>query len=281
MRSQPQIHRVRNLFHGMLVTGLLLAGCNQNPYVQPFPGAAAIGQTEQPVVLAEHQDLTFRAGSLDADNGDLMVQLAQMEQERQILHDQVRLLQKQLTDTATQLREERLARAETGKKVEVLEASVRRRGGATITANTSHQDVLPLVEAPGVEMRKDGDVVRIELPADQLFASGTAQFHQGAFALLDRAASVIAQNYPQQVIVVEGHTSTAPIPGGRYSNHELAAAQATAVFNQLTQRSRLPAEQLKILAHGPTQPLASNASPAGQAKNRRVELAIYPETVQQ
>ena len=60
----------------------------------------------------------------------------------------------------------------------------------------------------------------------------------------------------------------------------LAAAQATAVFNQLTQRNRLPADQLKILAHGPTQPLASNANTAGQAKNRRIELVIYPEAVE-
>ncbi|MBW3595832.1 MAG: OmpA family protein [Planctomycetes bacterium] len=270
-RSTPSI---------LLLAGLLAAGCNQNPYLPAEPPPAGIGQTPPPAAaLAQFEDLSVRAGSLDADNGDLMVQLAKMEQERQILQDQVRLLQKQLTDSATQLREERLARAETGKQVEALEASVRRRGGATITANTSHQDVLPMVEAAGLEMRKDGDIVRIELPADQLFAPGTAQFHQGAYALIDRAASVLTQHYPQQVIVVEGHTSTAPIPGGRYSNHELSTAQATAVFNQLTQRNRLPAEQLKILGHGPSQPLASNASTAGQAKNRRVELATYPETI--
>jgi flagellar motor protein MotB len=260
----------------VLAGAVFAVGCNQqNPYLAQ-PGTAALAQPPASVV----QDLNFRTGSLDADNTDLVGRLAQMEQERRILQDQVRLLQKQLTQTATQLREERLARAETDNKVQVLEASTRRRGGATITANTSHEEVLPMVEAVGVQLRRDGDVVRIELPADQLFLSGTAQFHQGAYGLLDRAANVIAQNYPQQVVVVEGHTSTEPVPGGRYSNHELAAAQATAVFNQLTQRNRLPADQLKILSHGPTQPLASNANTAGQAKNRRVELVIYPETME-
>ncbi len=261
----------------------LAGGCNQqNPYLTQGSGASTLGQAQQqpPAELAQLYDMRYRAGSLDSDHGDLVGRMAQMEQERQILQDQVRLLQKQLTEVATQLREERLARAETGKQVEILEASTRRRGGATITANTSNQDALPLVDAPGLQLRKDGDVVRIELPADQLFGSGTAQFHQGAYGLLDRAASVIAQNYPQQIVVVEGHTSNAPTPGGRYSNHELAAAQATAVFNQLTQRNHLPEDQLKILAHGPTQPLVSNANTAGQAKNRRVELVIYPETVE-
>jgi flagellar motor protein MotB len=269
----------------VVLAGAMFAwGCNQqNPYLtQPLaqPGAATLGQLPEQPPVALVQDLNFRTGSLDADNTDLVGRMAQMEQERQILHDQVRLLQKQLTQTATQLREERLARAETDSKVQVLEASTRREGGATITANTSHQEVLPMIEAAGLELRRDGDVVRIELPADQLFLSGTAQFHQGAYGLLDRAANVISQHYPQQVIVVEGHTSIEPVPGGRYSTHELAAAQATAVFNQLTQRNRLPADQLKILAHGPTQPLVSNASTAGQAKNRRVELVIYPEALQ-
>ncbi len=264
-----------------LGSALLVAlGCNQpNPYLAPQPAAAGLGQTPPAASMGQFQELNYRTASLDSDNTDLVGRMAQMEQERQILNDQVRLLQKQLTETATQLREERLARAETGRQVEVLQASTRRRGGATITANTSYQDALPLVEAPGLQLRKDGDVVRIELPADELFAPGTAQFHQGAYGLLDRAANVIAQNYPQQIAVVEGHTSSAAVPGGRYSNHELAAAQATAVFNQLTQRNRLPADQLKILAHGPTQPLASNANTAGQAKNRRIELVIYPETV--
>jgi flagellar motor protein MotB len=267
---------------GMIVlAGVVLAsGCNQqNPYLTT-PGTAALAPIPEHPPVALVQDLNFRTDSLDADNTDLVGRMAQIEQERQILRDQVLLLQKQLTQTATQLREERLARAETDTKVQVLEASTRREGGATITANTSHQEVLPMVEAVGLQLRRDGDVVRIELPADQLFLAGTAQFHQGAYGLLDRAANVIGQHYPQQVIVVEGHTSTEPVPGGRYSNHELAAAQATAVFNQLTQRNRLPGDQLKILAHGPTQPLASNATTAGQAKNRRVELAIYPEAVE-
>jgi flagellar motor protein MotB len=267
-----------------LVAGAMFGfGCNQqNPYLTPQPGAAVLGQNQEqpPAALAQFQELQFRTGSLDSDNTDLVSRMAQMEQERQILQDQVRLLQQQLTEAAKQLREERLARAETTGKVEALEASTRRRGGATITANTSYQDSLPLVEAPGLTMRKDGDVVRIELPADQLFLTGAAQFHQGAYGLLDRAANVIAQNYPQQVVVIEGHTSSEPVPGGQYSNHELSAAQATAVFNQLTQRNRLPADQMKILAHGPTQPLASNANTAGQAKNRRVELVVYPETVE-
>ena len=44
-------------------------------------------------------------------------------------------------------------------------ASMRRRSGAKITANNSLQRTLPAINLPGIEVRNDGDVVRIELPA--------------------------------------------------------------------------------------------------------------------
>jgi outer membrane protein OmpA-like peptidoglycan-associated protein len=36
-----------------------------------------------------------------------------------------------------------------------------------------------------------------------------------------------------------------------------------------------------VLGHGENFPLSSNATTAGQARNRRVEVVVYPETVGQ
>ena len=38
-------------------------------------------------------------------------------------------------------------------------------------------------------------------------------------------------------------------------------------------------DQLFVVGHGPNHPVVSNASDAGQARNRRIELVIYPETM--
>jgi flagellar motor protein MotB len=59
----------------------------------------------------------------------------------------------------------------------------------------------------------------------------------------------------------------------------MAVAQAMAVYDALTRTAGIPPQQLFVVGHGGSQPLVSNATEAGRARNRRVELVIYPETV--
>ncbi len=253
----------------------LLAGCSQNPFMTPSSAAALT----QPVETAEApaSDSERRIRDLDANNRDLHSQLAQTRQQVDLLREQIGLLQKQLADSSERLQEMQVARQEAQQQLESLRASTARRGGAIITANSSFQQALRKIEIQGLEVRQDGDVLRVHLPADQLFPPGSAQIVGSAFPVLDQAAAEIARNYPRQRIVIEGHTDSTPLPSG-VSPHQLAAAQAIAVFDQLTRRNRLPARQFSVTALGPNHPRESNATQAGQARNRRVELVIQPET---
>ena len=49
------------------------------------------------------------------------------------------------------------------------------------------------------------------------------------------------------------------------------------MFDFLTSRTSLKQGQLFLVAHGPNHPVVSNATAAGRARNRRIELVIYPE----
>jgi len=172
------------------------------------------------------------------------------------------------------------AKQQSEKQVEALEASVRQRGGASITANNSLRTSLPLPELQGVQVRRDNEVVRVEMPADSLFLPGSATLHQGAFPIIDQVATAVSRMYPNQIIVIEGHTDNSPILGGPgSSNVQLSLAQAMAVYQQLTTRHRMNERQLRVLGNGMASPVASNGTTAGKTRNRRVEIAIYPETV--
>ena len=259
---------------------LVINGCNQNPYVPPGTASwqqqQALAQQATPQ-QAQLYDLNRRAVALDDNNQDLHAQLAQSRQQVQVMRDQVALLQKQLGDTAARLQSMQLVKEDAEQKFAALQTSTAHRGGAIITANNSVRSALRVIQIEGIDVYEDGDRVRIALPSDQLFAPGTAQLIGSAFPILDRVADELAKNYPRQLIGIEGHTDSAPLATG-ISNHQLAAAHAVAVYDQLTRRNRLPSRHFFILAQGSNQPRVSNATQAGRVQNRRVELIIYPET---
>ncbi len=260
-----------------------ISGCKEGPFAQA--GATrqssptnVLPQNASQAITSQVQDLNRRVSQLDLNNADLHRQLAQAEQARQASQEQLSLLQKQLGETANRLKETQLARTEAEKQINAIQASTRARGGAQITANNSIRQSLSMVSIPGLDIRQDGEVIRIEIPSDKLFMPGSAQLLTDGYRLLDEVAAAVQRNYQRQRIVVEAHTDDA-LAANPTGAHLLTTNQAQTVFQQLVQRGRLPARQLSVLAMGENHPLASNATPAGKAKNRRIEIVVYPDTI--
>ncbi|MFO0904841.1 MAG: OmpA family protein [Pirellulales bacterium] len=255
------------------------AGCNTNPFAPAGQATAWQQPGQQQPYEAQLAELNRRTGQLDANNRDLHAQLAQSAQQVQVMKDQIGLLQKQLQDSAQQLRESQVARQDAEQKLETLQASYQRRGGAVITANSSIRQTLTPVEVPGVAVRQDGDVIRLEIPSDQLFVGGGTQLQPTAYLLLDQVATAILRSYPRQRIGVEAHTDSVGPTGIASSAHQLTTVQATAVLDQLVQRNKIPPQQLFVVAHGANHPRASSVTAEGRLKNRRLEVVIYPESI--
>jgi len=257
------------------------AGCQQGPFqaaaAKPAGTTPAFQQQTQ-TLTTQVQDLNRRVSQLDLNNADLHRQLAQAEQERQASSSQVKLLQQQIDVAAKQARDSMLAKQEAEKQITALQASTRARGGATITANNSIRNSLALIQIPGLEIRQDGAVIRIEVPGDKLFAPGAVQLQADGYRILDEVAAAVQRSYPRQRLVVEAHCDDS-FAANPTAAHSLTAGQAQAVFNHLVQRGRLPPRQLSVLALGDNHPLASNATPVGKAKNRRIEIVVYPDPI--
>ncbi|MFN0113484.1 MAG: OmpA family protein [Paracoccaceae bacterium] len=101
-----------------------------------------------------------------------------------------------------------------------------------------------------------------DMPADQLFASGSAAITAPGKAALDsffrsgRAASY----------AISGHTDG---DGGTEANMRLSEARADAVA---AIAKAAGAKVTSVAGYGETKPVAPNATAAGKAKNRRVEI---------
>ena len=256
----------------------LFAGCAQNPYV--LQGQLERLQQEHTTLAQHYQELQTRMATLDQDNQEQGQLLAQSMQQKRVLEDQVLALREQLRGATTQLAAVKESAGETEKKAEMLAASAKRKIGVSISANSSLRNQPTQLDIPGVESRVDGDVIRLELPADRLFQPGGAQLSTGAAALLDTVSAAIAKRYPDHLLGIEGHTDSDPVNNSRWSNnHVLSVGRAMAVCNYLVDHGRFKANQLLVVGHGANHPIVSNATPAGKQRNSRVELVIYPDRV--
>ena len=118
-----------------------------------------------------------------------------------------------------------------------------------------------------------GLVVRL-LTDRVLFASGEAVLEQLAFPILGEIAGLLAAPGIPNDVRVEGNTDAVPIHSGQFqSNWELSSARADAVLEFLLAHG-VSAGRLSATGFGAERPLASNATEAGRATIRRVEIII-------
>ncbi|GAB6166588.1 OmpA family protein [Thermostilla marina] len=266
--------------HGWLwlaVSAVFLAGCAQNG------GLLSSTQTEewkkqQLAISRQLDEYRTKAATLDRDNQQLQTLLAEANQRTKTAQEQLELLRQQLKDTTEQLAQAKKAAEESQRQVQTLTASLHRQGSVAIDPNNSLLDTLPMVNVGGAEVIRDGDVIRIIVPADSLFVPGTMTLQSGATEIISAIAREILRLYPDQMVGIEGFTDNGPIAGNLWKNHmELSLSWAAAVHHVLVTQTRLSSDQLFVVGHGAAHPRASNASESGRRTNRRVEFVLYPE----
>lgn len=275
----------------LLVAMFAVSGCNRsNPYLTSSPSgflipsaAPGLANPQFPVQLAERERQIKLS---DENNRQLTTQLAQSQQQTQLHKERADLLQRQLQDTSNQLQQSRVASVQSTQqfrgladRVQMDQSLQERRGGAKLTANTSSKIGSEPLRELGYVVENEGGVLRLRVPADQLFQPGTSQLSPSASGILDRISETLKRSYGRQRIAIEGHTDNSPLYGGTFStNHQLAAAQSNAVLEHLTRRNQMPIVQLFTLNHGDNYPIADNQSPASRAANRRIEFVVYSES---
>jgi chemotaxis protein MotB len=117
-----------------------------------------------------------------------------------------------------------------------------------------------------------GLVIRV-LTDDLLFASGKAALEGRADALLAEIAQLlnVDETHP---ISVEGNTDDVPIHSSEFpSNWELSTARASTVVSFLIVHG-VSASRLTASGNAEQRPVDSNATAAGRARNRRVEIVM-------
>ena len=128
-----------------------------------------------------------------------------------------------------------------------------------------------------IQINVEKTVVYISLSDKLMFSSGGFTVSKKAKQILGKVATVI-QDRPEMQVMVEGHTDNVGINKAcMKDNWDLSAKRATAVVRVLQDLYKIDPSRLVASARSEFDPLESNDTKEGRARNRRTKIIILPK----
>jgi outer membrane protein OmpA-like peptidoglycan-associated protein len=122
-------------------------------------------------------------------------------------------------------------------------------------------------EDTGVRVSEEGVVISLN---NIRFTADSVELTENEKLKLREIAAIIAR-HPGRHILVAGHTAMAGSAGGRL---RVSRERARAVADYLVSLEARKEGEITVRGYGAQYPLGDNATPAGQALNRRVEITL-------
>jgi chemotaxis protein MotB len=123
---------------------------------------------------------------------------------------------------------------------------------------------------------KTNDGFKAVLPNPVIFGSGDASLNEAVYSMLDGVIKIAKNNHLS--LQIEGHTDNQPIATTTYpSNWELSTMRAVNILRYLHEIGGIPARRLVAVGFAEYQPTASNDTPDGRRRNRRIVILFRPE----
>ena len=120
------------------------------------------------------------------------------------------------------------------------------------------------------------NILRVTMTEQSAFDVDSSTVKGSFYSTMDKIAAVI-NRYGKTQLTIVGHTDNT---GSQQHNQELSERRAQAVDNYFMQKNVNP-QRLDAYGRGFSEPRASNATAAGRAQNRRVEIFIEPVVASQ
>ena len=217
-------------------------------------------EQERDALAARNEALKNEAENATRNSETLAQEKSALETEKTALETKLATTQTQGEELGSKLRE----REEESRKLQA-------------TYDGLVKNLKKELKAGQIEVTQLRDGLRVNVAQDILFDSGSAALDKNGTTVLGKVATELKKSSHQ--ILVIGHTDDKPIRPSlarQYpSNWELAGARAASVV-RLFARSGLPSKRMLAVSVADSQPVASNKTEEGRAKNRRIEIRLRP-----
>lgn len=206
--------------------------------------------TERKGLINSVEDLRIDRANLEKERRALQREIIDLQSERDTLHGTL-----QTRETELQKRDQELQKL-------------------SGTYDKLVADLESEVAAGQIQIEQLREGIRLNMPSEVLFPSGSTQLSDTGVAMLKKVAAQLRDATYR--VVVQGHTDNVPIATTRFpSNWELASGRADQVV-RLFQGQGVKPERMMGVSYGEYHPVAGNATADGRARNRRIEVRLMP-----
>ncbi|MCF8110395.1 MAG: OmpA family protein [Desulfobacteraceae bacterium] len=234
-------------------------------------------QKEEAALMSNIQELKESEQSLEDKIEAREDSISKLEKQVQHTKQEKQIIKEELKENKDLLKglQERIARVRQERESMQKELEQLRSTFKTLVA-----DLKEKVEQKGVTIEKLRGELSVTLVDKVLFDSGEATIRPEGREVLQSLADVLMKEEQKSIRVV-GHTDNVPI-GPQLkdkfpTNWELSVARATRVVRVLDRF--LDPDRMEAVGCSFYDPVASNDTEEGRAKNRRVEIMIAPRLI--
>jgi chemotaxis protein MotB len=237
-------------------------------------------QARERELLAQIQEITVRAESIDQTNVNFQKNLGQRDKDLEKTEQELIASQNRLAELTNKVAALESELAQSRQSVQTYQASMHRQSTVTVMPNSSFHRQQLATSLPGVTPVADGDYIRVRIPDHYLFQSdGTWELSTEGRMTLTEVGNQLRLNFPNQEIGIEGHTNQLHINSHRKLNaHEVSTKKAFVVANYLISSNILEESRLRVGGAGANRPMDFSGTIDGEKKNSRIELVVYPTT---
>ena len=145
-------------------------------------------------------------------------------------------------------------------------------GNCVVTADASEDcEVTKEAPAEAKDLLTDAETIILSQALEGVkFKTNSDVLLEESYEKLDAVAEVL-NHHPELKLIIDGYTDNT---GASDYNHSLSLKRAEAAKKRLVEIDKVDASRITTHGYGEESPIATNDTPEGRAKNRRIEFNV-------
>ena len=218
-----------------------------------------------------------RISQLEQSLNELQGKYGRLNNQNSNLESKLSAVSSDAAEKQNMLAKSRQQIADQQRRLEQLQALIDQQKAKSLELKKKMADALVGFNSNELTISNKNGKVYVSLQENLLFPSGSADINEKGKSALAKLAGVLNVN-PDITVNIEGHTDSIPMKGRKFEdNWALSTARATSIVRILVNEYSVDAVRVVASGHSQYDPVNTNSTPEGRAKNRRTEIILSPK----